>query len=41
MRHLETEHQFGSPELFAGKTGLPVRIFEGLRLQLERVFGGV
>lgn len=41
VRYLETEHQFGSPELFAGKTAMPVRIFEGLTLDLERVFGGI
>ncbi|MEN6625987.1 MAG: Uma2 family endonuclease [Candidatus Sumerlaeia bacterium] len=41
VRYFEAENKFGLPELFAGKTAMPVRIFEGLTLDLERVFGGV
>ena len=38
MRILEAEGRYGMPELFAGKTQMPVRIFEGLVLDVGRVF---
>jgi Uma2 family endonuclease len=40
VRYYE-ETKFGTPELFAAKTKMPVRLFEGLTLDLERVYGGV
>ena len=41
VRYLEAENKYGQPEFFAGKSRMPVRIFEGLTIELERVFGGI
>ena len=41
MRILEAEGKYGLPELFAGKAQMPVPIFEGLVVDVGRVFEGV
>lgn len=40
VRYLAQE-KWGSPEFFAGAARMPIRIFEGLELDLERVFEGI
>lgn len=40
-RTLEPGGQYALPELFAGAAQMPVRIFEGLVLDLGRVFAGI
>jgi Uma2 family endonuclease len=40
-RTLEADGRYALPEFFAGAARMPVRIFEGLVLELERVFEGI
>jgi Uma2 family endonuclease len=41
VRYLEAEGKFGRPEIFAGNDRMPVRIFEGLVLDLPRIFAEI
>jgi Uma2 family endonuclease len=41
IRTLGPDGRYALPELFAGPTPMPIRIFEGLVLDVERVFEGI
>ena len=41
MRTLEPGGRYATPEFFAGAARMPVRIFEGLELELGRIFAGI
>lgn len=41
VRYLEAPAQFGRPELFSGDDPMPVKIFEGLVIDLARIFKNV
>lgn len=41
MRILEPDGHYGLPEIYAGKAQMPLRIFEGLVLDVGRVFEGI
>jgi hypothetical protein len=41
MRTLEQGGAYALPEFFAGPAQMPIRIFEGLVLDLGRVFEGI
>ena len=41
IRILEAEGRYGLPEIFAGQAQMPVRIFEGLIVDVGRVFEGI
>lgn len=41
VRYLPPPAQFGRPELFYGDDRMPVKIFEGLTVDLARIFRNV